>query len=465
MLATSLLCSCELVNVLDKEPPHNLTPESAIKDEKSAETAMVGVYGNQIAYDAYMTIGNGAFMTGTLKANDNPGVTVNIYYIESRLPKLNIITDAYTPFWNYPTTVINSANRLLVALEGMSDDQFTNGRRMAMMAEAKFLRAFSNFDMLRMFGEYDKMDSKFGMILRKKPATVSTVALARSSVRETYEFILEDLDYAIKYAPDFKVPYVASKMAAKALRIRTLFYMGDYPAALTEANDFISANLRTLESDYATIFTNKENSEMIFTRGIGGSSEIDGQATRIQAYHNQGKWGPTASFLALVAGDPREDVILKDGVGKVFGTQKTINKAANAEGDMPIYYMRYSEIYMIKAECQARMGNPGGALATLNQMRTAHGLGTIGHSDDILDTLLKEWILEMGFENGHEWNALWRLGGVNKLMVVNQTVKEECDKSSDPEIYKTSLPFKRIYPIPSTEISANKLSIQNPGYN
>lgn len=464
LLAASLLYSCELVDVLDKEPPHNLTPGSAIKDEKTAEIALTGVYGNQTGYNSYMTIGNGAFMAGMLKANENPGVTVNIYYIESRLPKLNIIADAYMPFWTSPTNVISAANSLLVSLEGMSDNQFTQGRRQSMMAEAKFMRAFSNFDMLRMFGEYDKPDSKFGLIIRKKPATVTTVTTARSSVRESYEFILEDLDYAIQYAPDFKESNCASKLAAKALRVRVLFYMGDYPTALTEANEFISSNVRTLESDYNTIFTNKNNSEMIFTRGFAGTTEIDNQATRIQAFHNQGKWGPTDSFLAMVAGDPREDVILKNGVGTVFGPQKTINKAANADGDMPIYYMRYSEIYLMKAECQARTGNPGGALATLNEMRSAHGLAIIPSSSDVLNTIFEEWLMEMGFENGHEWSALWRLG-VDKLLEVNQTVKTECDKSADPALYKSNLPFKRIYPIPSTEISANKLAVQNPGYN
>lgn len=41
----AMLASCELVDVLDHEPPHNMTPESAVKDEKSAELALTGEIG------------------------------------------------------------------------------------------------------------------------------------------------------------------------------------------------------------------------------------------------------------------------------------------------------------------------------------------------------------------------------------------------------------------------------------
>lgn len=167
--------------------------------------------------------------------------------------------------------------------------------------------------------------------------------------------------------------------------------------------------------------------------------------------------------MGLVAGDPREEVILKDGVGQVFGSQKTIRKAANQAGTMPIYFMRYSEIYMIKAECEARTGQ-GDPLATLNAMRTGHGLATIASADDVLSAIYDEWLLEMGFENGHEWYATWRMG-VDQLLETNQAVLRKMNTSADPALYKANLPYNRIFPIPSDETNANKLMLQNPGYN
>ena len=77
---------------------------------------------------------------------------------------------------------------------------------------------------------------------------------------------------------------------------------------------------------------------------------------------------------------------------------------------------------------------------------------------DLLD------ILEMGFENGHEWYATWRMG-VDQLLETNRAVAEKMATAADPELYKANLPYKRIYPIPSSEINANKLMEQNPGNN
>ena len=48
---------------------------------------------------------------------------------------------------------------------------------------------------------------------------------------------------------------------------------------------------------------------------------------------------------------------------------------------------------------------------------------------------------------------------------VNTAVAEKMATAADPELYKANLPYKRIYPIPSSEINANKLMEQNPGNN
>ena len=360
LMVGSLLFSCQITDVLNQEPPHNLTPDNAITDEKSAETALTGIYGEQIGYESYMSIGNHAMTAGILQRNDNPGVVVSIYYIENRLPELNLVGAAYTPFWDAFNTIINSSTKLLAVLEGMSDNLFTDGRKTTMMGEIRFLRGWYMFDLLRMFGEYDKLDSKYGMIIRETPPTSDDVYKARSTVQQTYDFILKDIEYAISNAPDFTSSDFASKMAAKALKVKVLFYMGKYSEALEAANTFIGDGERALVAPYSAVFTDFSNQELIYTRGFAGTDEVKYQATRVQAYYNEGKWGPTESFMELVGDDPRKTVILKNGVGDVFGPQQTIRKASNAEGTMPTYLMRYSEIYMMKAECEARTGRSFG---------------------------------------------------------------------------------------------------------
>ena len=162
---------------------------------------------------------------------------------------------------------------------------------------------------------------------------------------------------------------------------------------------------------YSAVFTDFSNQELIYTRGFAGTDEVKYQATRVQAYYNEGKWGPTESFMELVGDDPRKTVILKNGVGDVFGPQQTIRKASNAEGTMPTYLMRYSEIYMMKAECEARTGK-GDPLATLNALRSGHGLPAITGVTDILQTIYQEWGSRMGMNGtlpgGWEWINFWK---------------------------------------------------------
>ena len=274
LMVGSLLFSCQITDVLNQEPPHNLTPDNAITDEKSAETALTGIYGEQIGYESYMSIGNHAMTAGILQRNDNPGVVVSIYYIENRLPELNLVGAAYTPFWDAFNTIINSSTKLLAVLEGMSDNLFTDGRKTTMMGEIRFLRGWYMFDLLRMFGEYDKLDSKYGMIIRETPPTSDDVYKARSTVQQTYDFILKDIEYAISNAPDFTSSDFASKMAAKALKVKVLFYMGKYSEALEAANTFIGDGERALVAPYSAVFTDFSNQELIYTRGFAGTDEV-----------------------------------------------------------------------------------------------------------------------------------------------------------------------------------------------
>lgn len=229
---------------------------------------------------------------------------MSIYYIENRLPELNLVGAAYTPFWDAFNTIINSSTKLLAVLEGMSDNLFTDGRKTTMMGEIRFLRGWYMFDLLRMFGEYDKLDSKYGMIIRETPPTSDDVYKARSTVQQTYDFILKDIEYAISNAPDFTSSDFASKMAAKALKVKVLFYMGKYSEALEAANTFIGDGERALVAPYSAVFTDFSNQELIYTRGFAGTDEVKYQATRVQAYYNEGKWGPTESFMELVGTIP-----------------------------------------------------------------------------------------------------------------------------------------------------------------
>ena len=58
-------------------------------------------------------------------------------------------------------------------------------------------------------------DSEYGVVMRNEAPSVSNALKARSSVADSYQYILDQLEIAIEKAPDWKKLSQASKEAAK----------------------------------------------------------------------------------------------------------------------------------------------------------------------------------------------------------------------------------------------------------
>ena len=62
--------------------------------------------------------------------------------------------------------------------------------------------------------------------MRRVPGTLSNNNMERSGVREAYNLILEDLDYAIDYGPVYKDVFSASRGLAKGFKVEVLLLRG-----------------------------------------------------------------------------------------------------------------------------------------------------------------------------------------------------------------------------------------------
>ena len=129
--------------------------------------------------------------------------------------------------------------------------------------------------------------------------------------------------------------------------------------------------------------------------------------------------------------------------------------------DFPIF--RLSEMYLIYAEATLRPGSTGGdltlALQYINNIRTRAFQGTVGNyfpSDLTLDNVLKERAFELYWE-GFRRQDLIRYGkftGASYLWpwkggVPGGTAVDD---------------YRKLYPIPNTDLTANASLQQNPGY-
>ncbi|MBA2762494.1 MAG: RagB/SusD family nutrient uptake outer membrane protein, partial [Segetibacter sp.] len=165
-----------------------------------------------------------------------------------------------SPFWNKLYSTIANANDLIKTLDNLQLDSAFKNRA---YGEAYFLRAFSYYYLVRLYG---------GVPLRLKPVDInSDFYLARNTVDEVYAQIFEDFKKASELLPLYsKISQAelgrASKGAAQALLAQAYLTYGNqlalkggtpttqYESAKLYADSVINSNQYALLPNYADLF-------------------------------------------------------------------------------------------------------------------------------------------------------------------------------------------------------------------
>ena len=170
--------------------------------------------------------------------------------------------------WEESYEVINSVNNVLTALSVVNADD-----RDMVQGESLFLRGLMYFDLVRFFGQQYKFsgtNDQLGVPLVLAPTGVLSDAnnVTRNTVDEVYTQVITDLTTAASLLPEDNGVY-ASSGSANALLARVYLQKGDYTNALNAANTVISSGMYALQSTYAKVFNNDNNtSEDIFATQI-----------------------------------------------------------------------------------------------------------------------------------------------------------------------------------------------------
>ena len=435
-----LLTGCKkLTDVIDRNPPNNLVPENVAHTAEGARNLLNGAYAMLHDQYYYMHISEmiPATMSGYMARN---GFLVNLQFRDNNVqPDLADVNNSWIAIYK----LINQANWVIQLVEELPEGEMSQAEKNSITAQARALRAMGHFDALRFFGQYYDVNSAFGVIIRTEPVNFTTRYIARSTVAEVYEQVLSDLDFAIQNGPAFSKPIFMSGLAAKALKARVLLFKGEYAAAATTADEVISSNARSLSPTYDKVFSDGFNSsEMIFMRA---TDEVTFTLDRKKFTYGSRHGIASPLFKNLMAGDPR--------IAATYSpANSAILKVNNATFFSPTYFLRLSQMYLIKAEALARSGAAlDEAKAPLLVVRSrAFGspqTSAAATMDELLDEIYKEIVKELAFENGSEWFAAIRF---NKIMTIKPTVTSQ---------------DQFILPIPEAEIQGNALfGVQNPGY-
>jgi hypothetical protein len=436
-----------------------------ITDEKSAATALNGVYYRfadaGVDYNNIPVIGwvsdfeqLPSQLSGLLDYSfGGGGLSEHTYnskssYIDSK--------------WRFGAALVNAANGFLKNIGPLQKITATDKSRM--VAEAKFLRAYGNSELLLYYGQYDDTTSPYGIILHEEFIQPDNLFLPRSTVGASYDAILRDIDAAIPDLPGKNnIIAYANSWAAKLLKARVLMNRGtaaDYAAVISLTKDIIANSPFQLEANVKDLFWSKglTSSEVI----LGVQPYSNAAVPKWQEYIHDVYYAPNSFMTGLFINDPRADWYIQT-VASPYGASLAVTKyypgSPSTIVATPItensYAFRLTEAYLLEAEAiVAGGGSLDDAKDPLKTVMGHAGFTNFAEVDaattaaDLQLLIVKEEIKSFACENGQDWLALRRLPFA--------TIQAMLPTITDKHLL--------ILPLPDAEITSNTSIKQNPKY-
>lgn len=409
-----------------------------------------------------------------------------------------------TEAWSENFNGIFKANTVLDQLQKNGAIITDENLKRRLEAEAKFLRAFFYFDLIRWFGELPIIDHP---ILAEEANSIP-----RSPAAEVYELIIADLRFAGDNLPSPEQYAAADKGRAtkySAKGLLALVHMtrsgptygisgpglglNEWSNALELLNEISGSgkysmltNAPGTTSAYNNIFsyTNEGNAEVVFDiQYINGSNPVLGATfpwvlvpdTWFQSLGKNTQGGltirPVSNDLlqSYEAADIRRNFSIQTGfvfngsaeTRSFFKKYVDISKVpANNRLDWPINFivMRYTDVMMLKAECilNGAAGTQADVDAIVNQVRLRAGLTPLANVT--LAQLMEERRKEFAAE-GSRWHDLVRSGLVETK--IPAWIEAEDGLNQMQNFIKEYI----IYPVPQSQLDVRQgLYIQNAGY-
>jgi len=483
LLPSLVLCLGSCQDILTEEPKSFLTPGNFPANEKDAiaatNAAYSRLYSSIISFYYAFTPSDVAFQG---RHNTRP-----VSYF-TNLTSLN--GDAVV-MWQRNYQGIARANTVI---DLVPDVEMNEELRNRLVAEAKFLRAFYYFELVRVYGGVPIIDKVLSGPDELKGVT-------RNSAEEVYTLIEQDLSEAMPALPNSYPDGQkgrATKWAAATMLAKVHMTQQDFGPANELLKQIIESGEFGLAADYNSLFGEQAEHQLLpgkdgdlvnenifdiqwrqdergdFIQNWVGSRDVEvGGITAIG-----GGWEnmlPTQDFLGMFEeGDKRKDISYVTEInGNVLESPRTpgagpiTGKYLNPQGAPPkgnnggqnTYLFRYADVLLLRAETENELIGPAGAYPFINEVRDRAGLPPLENMDQesMRQAIRKERATELSFE-GHRKYDLLRWGTFVETI---RGVKEPA-----MEIPRTNIQdFHVLMPVPQREIDISNGSItQNPGY-
>ena len=479
--------------IQDPNPDATEGEEIIYSNRADAESALLALYedfrGNQNEMQLdYLLIGD-------VHSDNAYAGTTGSEVVDPATNDLNSTTLCVNRDWKQYMNLAAHCTRFIVGIEKVGDNSLTEAEVNTMRAQAEIFRAFIWFRMVRMWGNIPLVTTVPPDITSDNIAEAYDEYFpAQNTEQEVYAAILQDLEDAYQYAPanngdktrfskDVAIALLAKVYAEKPVR--------DYNKVIQYV-DMLTQNGYSLLPSYGDLF----NVDMTISSGqsVIGTPMTQNTSESILEVHypvGSGNWASWMYGRCLEDYDysftwakwitPSRDLIAAfNSVGDTERLDQTVVYYACGwsnyypadnyafmykvrSGYSNVYFLRYDDLLLLKAEALLSNNDLAGAAAIIDQIRARAGVKALtsaekGNKETLFSLYVNERRLELACE-GERWFDLVRLDLVQQAM--------EAAQRNDPGRLPLVQPYTEnsyLLPIPQDVLDTNDKVVQNPGY-
>ena len=437
--AAVLLTACN--SPLEVDPTASIDSETALSSPRGIELGLNGAYDRLQSGNLY---GQEEMVFSDLYADNLDFTGTFQTHREFGLRNVTTSNGAILNHWADLYDAVNQTNNLLEAIEAVT--ALTPEEHDQYRGEALFIRPITYSILVKYFGDVP-------IVLAPSRGVGEESLVERDPAADVYAQVITDLTEAATLLGPDRNHGRATLGAVQALLARVYLETGNNAGARDMATAVINSTEYALNTNFRTNWTTKNSEESIFELQYS-INDGNNQSFRFYPQSLGGRWGYAPSlglFNAFEAGDARRDASIQVAGTGACPTAPCryafkYHRVATSDDNVPV--IRLAEMYLIRAEANARLGAPDQTVRDdLDVLRNRAGLGdlpvTVAGTPALLAAVLQERRVELAFVR-HRFFSLRRHGVAATVL---------------------SLAADRLlFPIPQAERDVNTMLSQNPGY-
>jgi len=451
---------------LDLAPENDLVEEQVLEDRVTTERLLVGGFYSQFLIER-QALPVADFSTGITSSLNG-----NIYYTGNVDENFGLVKD----IWSGHYVVINIANVIINNLP--ANAKFDVSIQKQLIAEAKFLRAYSYFKLATLYGDrwFEGASAANNPCVPLRLAgffrSDSQQIIPRSTNKQVLDQVVKDLEEAIPDLPvsypeaaagvqDVKLRSRAVKSVGRAFLSRVYLYLNNYTGSISNADLVLGDTNYELAASPSVVFPNNGTvttgpSNIAFNREVVYGYPVSWNMYTVSSTAHTYQHPFDASFLSTYNANDMRGTTMVRPVSS--GSPAVITQRTNKYTSPNLYdnemVIRLAEVMLNKAEALARRdGVNQVSIDLLNriyqrafvagQKPTPYTMASFATKELLVSRILQERQWELAVE-GHDRYDKMRAGlPVNPVLPIN----------------------KYAFPVPITEINiTGGVITQNPGY-